>query len=53
MRTKFQEAWTKKEKAWTVVRGAFAGGSSFCALRKACRKFRKFMQAAEYRGLEV
>ena len=53
MRTEFQEAWTKKEKARTVVRGAFAGGSSFRALRKACRKFREFMQAAEYRGLEV
>ena len=53
MRTEFQEAWTKREKARTVVRGAFAGGSSFRALRKVCRKFREIMQAAEYRYLEV
>ena len=53
MRTEFEEAWTKREKARTVVRGAFAGGSSFRALRKACRKFREIMQAAEYRYLEV
>ena len=26
MRTEFEEAWTKREKTRTVVRGAFAGG---------------------------
>ena len=36
-----------------MVRGAFLGGSSFRASRKACRKFREIMQAAEYRYLEV
>ena len=51
MRAEFGEAWTEREKVWTAVRGALAGGSTFSALRKACRKLREIMQVAEYRGL--
>ena len=36
-----------------AVCGALAGASAFCALRKACRKLRKVMQAAEDRYLKV
>ena len=36
------------EEARTVVRGALADGSAFCALGKTCRKFRQIIQAAEY-----
>ena len=35
------------------MRGALAGGSAFRALRKACRKLRKIIQAAKYRYWEV
>ena len=53
MRAEFGEAWTEREVARTVVRGALAGGSAFRALRKACRKLREVMQAAELMYLEV
>ena len=53
MNPEFEEAWTEREEARTAVRGALAGSSSFRALRKACRKLREIMQAAEYRYLEV
>ena len=50
---KFEAAWTEREEARTAVRGALAGGSAFCALRKACRKLREVMQAAEDRYMEM
>ena len=49
----FEEAWTEREEAWKAVYGTLAGGSAFRALRKACRKLREIMQAAEDRYLEV
>ena len=49
----FEEAWTEKEDARKAVDGTVAGGSAFRALRKACRKLRETMQAAEGRYLEV
>ena len=48
----FEKAWTEREEARTAVHGALAGGSSFCALLKACRKLRD-MQVAKGRYLEV
>ena len=36
-----------------AVQGTLASGSAFHALRKACRKLREIMQAAEDRYLEV
>ena len=53
MHAEFEEAWTEREKARKVVHGTLASGSNFCALRKACRKLREIMQAAEDRYLEV
>ena len=53
MDAEFEEAWTEREKARMAVRGSFAGGSAFYALRKACRKLREVMQRAEDRYLEV
>ena len=53
MHAEFKEACSEREKVWTAVRGHLAGGSAFCALRKACRKLREVMQAAEGRYLEV
>ena len=53
MHDKFEEARTDKEEARTAVRGALASGSAFRALRKACRKVREVMHAAEDRYLEV
>ena len=50
---KFEEAWTEREEARKVVHGTLADGSAFRALRKACRKPRETIQAAEYRYLEV
>ena len=49
----FEEAWTDREEAWKAVHGTLAGGSAFRALRKACRKLRETIQAAEDRYLEV
>ena len=49
----FEEAWTEREEARKTLHGTLAGGSAFRALRKACRKLRKTMQAAEDRHLEV
>ena len=49
----FKDAWTEKEDARKAVHGTVAGGSAFRALRKACRKLRETMQAAEGRYLEV
>ena len=46
-------AWTQREEARKAVRGTLVGGSSFRALRKACRKLREIMQAAEDRYLDV
>ena len=51
MRAEFEEAWTEREEARTVVLSALAGGSAFRASRNACRKLREIIQAAEY--LEV
>ena len=53
MHDEFEEAWTEKEDARKTVHGTVAGGSAFRALRKACRKLRETMQAAEGRYLEV
>ena len=53
MHDEFEEAWTEREEARKAVHGTLAGGSAFRALRKACRKLRETMQAAEDRYLEV
>ena len=53
MHDKFEEAWTEREEARKAVYGTLAGGSAFRALRKACRKLRETMQAAEDKYLEV
>ena len=53
MHAEFEEAWTEREEARKAVHGTLSGGSSFRALRKACRKLREIMQAAEDRYLEV
>ena len=53
MHAEFEEAWTERENARKGVHGTLAGGSAFRALRKACRKLREIMQAAEDRYLEV
>ena len=53
MHDEFEEAWTEREEARKAVHGTLAGGSAFRALRKACRKVRKIMQAAEDGYLEV
>ena len=47
----FEEAWT--EEARRAVHGTLTGGSAFRALRKACKKLREVIQAAEDRYLEV
>ena len=53
MHDKFEEAWTEREEARKAVHGTLAGGSTFRALRKACKKLREVIQAAEDRYLEV
>ena len=53
MHDEFEEAWTERENARKAVHGTLAGGSAFRALRKACRKLRETIQAAEDRYLEV
>ena len=53
MHDEFEEAWTEREEARKAVHGTLAGGSAFRALRKACRKRRETIQAAENRYLEV
>ena len=53
MHDEFEEAWTEREEARKAVHGTLVGGSAFRALRKACRKLRETMQAAEDRYLEV
>ena len=53
MNDEFEEAWTEREEARKAVHGTLAGGSASRALRKACRKLREIMQAAEDRYLEV
>ena len=53
MHDEVEEAWTEREDARKAVHGTLAGGSAFRALRKARRKLRKIMQAAEDRYLEV
>ena len=47
MHDEFEEAWTEREEARKAVHGTLAGGSAFRALRKACRKLREIIQAAE------
>ena len=49
----FEEAWTEREEARKAVHDTLAGGSAFRALRKACKKLRETIQAAEDRYLEV
>ena len=53
MHDEFEEASTEREEARKAVHGTLAGGSAFRALRKACKKIRKIIQAAEDRYLEV
>ena len=53
MHDAFEEAWTEREKARKAVHGTLAGGSAIRALRKACKKLREVIQAAEDRYLEV
>ena len=53
MHDEFEEVWTEREEARKGVPGTLAGCSAFRALRKACRKLRETMQAAEDRYLEV
>ena len=53
MDDEFEEAWTERKEARKAVHGTLAGGSASRALRKACRKLREIMQAAEDRYLEV
>ena len=53
MHDEFEEAWTEREEARKAVHGTLAGGSAFRALRKACKKLREIIQAAEDRYLEV
>ena len=52
MHDELEEAWTGREEARKAVHGTLAGGSAFRALRKACRKLRETIQAAEDRYLE-
>ena len=53
MHDEFEEAWTEREEARRAVHGTLAGGSAFRALRKACKKLREIIQAAEDRYLKV
>ena len=53
MHDEFEEAWTEKEEARKAVHGTLARGPAFRALRKACKKLREIIQAAEDRYLEV
>ena len=53
MHDEFEEAWTEREEARKAVHGTLAGGSAFRALRKAWKKLREIIQAAEDRYLEV
>ena len=53
MHDEFEEAWTEREEARKAVHGTLAGGSAFRAFRKACKKFKEIIQAAEDRYLEV
>ena len=53
MHDEFEEAWTEREEARKAVHGTLAGGSAFRALRKAWKKLRDVIQAAENRYLEA
>ena len=53
MHDEFEEAWTEREEARKAVHGTLTDGSAFRALRKACKKLREVIQAAEDRYLEV
>ena len=53
MHDEFEQAWTERGETRRAVHGILAGGSAFRALRKACRKLREIMQAAEDGYLEV
>ena len=53
MHGEFEEALTEREEARKAIRGTLAGGSAFRALRKACKKLREAIQAAQDRYLEV
>ena len=53
MHDDFEEAWTEREEARKAVHGTLAGGSAYRALRKAYKKLREIIQAAEDRYLEV
>ena len=53
MHDEFEGAWTEREEARKAVHGTLAGGPAFRALRKACKKLREIIQAAEDRYLEV
>ena len=47
MHDEFEEAWTEREEARKAVHGTLAGGSASRAFRKACRKLRETIQAAQ------
>ena len=53
MHDEFGEAWTEREEARKAVNGTLAGGSAFRAVRKACRKLRETLQAAEVYDCEL
>ena len=52
MHDEFEEAWTDREEDRKALNGTLTGGSAFRALRKACRKHRETIQAADDRYLE-
>ena len=53
MHDEFKEAWAERKGARKAVHGTLAGSSAFRALRKACKKLRGTIHAAEDRYLEV
>ena len=53
MHAEFKEAWTEREEARKAVHGTLAVGSTFRALRKACRRLGEIIQAAEDKYLEA
>ena len=53
MHDEFKEVWTEREEARKAVHGTLAGGFVFRVLRKACKKLRENIQAAEDGYLEM
>ena len=52
MRAEFEEPWTEREEARAAVRGALAGGSTFCALLNACKNLRGVIQVTKARDMK-